>query len=201
MTDTLASDQISAIKQIVTRALHQDHSAVQELSALFKSHGIALDDALIYALQHAAALKAQFTITPPLPDPIATAPQAQITNAPSGLPRFLVKGRALHAYAADDTAGQLFTFSTALDEQSLAIIADHLKDAVVAAILSKTTLKLKLLDTKDTQGMVLSCEISAEFARPDIKPISIFKGSKGEAGVNINILRKVLTYAAPSVMA
>ena len=194
-----------SIKQIVARALHQDHSAVQELAAIFKAHGTALDDALIYALKNIDDIKAQFAPSAPAPTspslPLSETLPPQSDKSKSGLPHFTVKERMLYAYAPDDIEGQAFSFSTLLDDAILIEIAERLKDAVVAAILSKTTFKLKLVDTKDTMGAVLSSEIRAEFMRPEIKPITIFQGNKGEAGVNINILRKALSYAIPSLLA
>lgn len=81
------------------------------------------------------------------------------------------------------------------------IIADHLKDTVVAAILNKSRFKLKLLDIKNGRGEVVETALQAEYEHPDMVPVRIWVNSRGEAGALATVLRKAVAKSLPEMAA
>lgn len=214
-------------RQLVTAMMAHDHDAMNELINAFESEGVRFEEALMYAYNHIDAIKPptvsekpaaekkaqpQDTVpaaaskfgAPKSTTPLSVSPETTSVAGASGLPEFYAdadKPGILHVHARGDATGQLFIVSQTIDAEHTVEIATMMKDAVVAAIISKTTMKLKLADNKDSAGNILSRRIQAEFGRDSIKPMEIWSGNAGEAGVIIAILRKALSYAAPDVIA
>ena len=81
-------------------------------------------------------------------------------------------------------------------------IVHSFKDAIVAAILNKCGLKIKLFDAKDDNGAIVETVLRAEYNRDDMVPINIWSNpSKGEAGSLATVLRQIITAETPDLAA
>lgn len=216
-------------KRLSQAMMAQDNDAFEKIVDAFESQGVHFEDALYFAYTSIDILKrpAQVTQAPapqaaastipatgavssrfgagaaaPAADDGASVP-AEATMGGGGLPDFHSTPDTpgvMTAHARGDVRGQTFMLSQTIDVPSCEEISHTLKDAVVAAIISKTTLKLKLVDIKDSAGNVTSCQIQAVYARDNIAPVTVWESSKGEAGIVIAVLRRALSYASPDVV-
>lgn len=79
-------------------------------------------------------------------------------------------------------------------------IAEHIRDAFVAAVLNKTTFKIKLNDIKDNHGEIIETIVQAEYARDNMTPVKIWTGDRGAAGTLASAIRQGLKQAMPDML-
>ncbi len=89
----------------------------------------------------------------------------------------------------------------ALAAQHAGLIADSLTDAIVAAIINKSRMKLKLVDNRNSKGEVIETVLRAEYERDGMMPVQIWTNARGEVAALAAVLRKGLGSAAPDLMA
>ena len=83
---------------------------------------------------------------------------------------------------------------------SAGILAESLKDAVVAAEINRCRMKLKLYDIKNTRGEVVETQVRAEYARTGMVPLIIWTAvNRGDAAALTAVLRPALTMALPQL--
>ncbi len=80
-------------------------------------------------------------------------------------------------------------------------IAVAMKDAVVAAIINKAHIKIKLFDVKNDEGKVVETILRTEYDREGMQPIDLWHGTKGDAGIVASVLRTFVKEAVPELVA
>lgn len=81
-----------------------------------------------------------------------------------------------------------------------AVIAECLKDALVAAVINKSCFRLKLADTKNNRGEIVETALQAVYERADMTPVRIWvNGNRGDVGALAAALRKALAERVPEL--
>lgn len=81
------------------------------------------------------------------------------------------------------------------------MIAENLKDAMVAAVINRSKMKLKLLDVKNGKGEIVETALQAEYDREGMMPIRVWVNVRGEVASLAAVLRKAIANAAPELVA
>lgn len=175
------------------------------LQGLLKSEGIDFSRAMAAMLAHAPAAKA---VAQPAPlEPIAAAPQAVATTPPPSVPAAAAGGLPQCSAAGSDitlatpAGGREVIALPAEAAAYAAMIAESLTDAIVAAVINKSRLKLKLVDNKNSKGEVVETTLRAEYDREGMMPVQVWVNARGEVAALAAVLRKGLANAMPEIMA
>ncbi len=81
------------------------------------------------------------------------------------------------------------------------MIAESLTDAIVAAVINKSRMKLKLVDNKNSKGEIIETILRAEYDRDGMMPVQVWVNARGEVAALAVVLRKGLANAMPEIMA
>ena len=192
-------------KYLKLLASENDADAVMSLRGaqnLFKSEGTSLENALLYAANHIGQLqKVSAKTVDHQPAETVKAASAPATVNTSGVPEFRVPhAGALEIVPAGQDHGQIYPLTGAAAKQA-EVIAAHLKDAIVVAVISKSRFKLKLIDIKNSGGEVIETVLQAEYDRPGTMPIQIWSHGRGEIGSLAAVLRKAIATSLPDLAA
>ena len=125
---------------------------------------------------------------------------AAAVPAMAGLPQCRAGGGLIEILAAGQAQGEKVQLPAAAAEQSHAI-AESLKDAIVAAVINKSRMKLKLVDVKNNRGEVTETILQAEYDRDGMTPVRVWVNARGEVAALAAVLRRALANAVPEVMA
>lgn len=163
------------------------------------SEGFTLGKALFYAFSHIEQLKSapEKTIDQ---QPAAAAQGSAVANI-TGMPECRVpRAGVLEVVPAGQTSGDIYVLPGESAKHA-DIIAAHLKDAIVAAVINKSRFKLKLNDIKNNKGEVVETALQAEYERAGMVPIRIWVNNKGEVGALATVLRKMVANSIPELAA
>lgn len=175
------------------------------LQGLLRAEGVDFAQAMTAMVGHAAAMKAApSSITAP------PAPAVSTTVAPAAPPS--VPAAAAGGLPQCSAAGSDITLATpagareviALPAEAAAhapTIAESLTDAIVAAVINKSRMKLKLVDNKNSKGEVVETILRAEYDRDGMMPVQVWVNARGEVAALAAVLRKGLANAMPEIMA
>lgn len=168
------------------------------LQGLLKSEGIDFAQAMASMLAQAPAAKAA---------PVPAAPQALAPTAPPSVPAASAGGLPQCSAAGSDItlatpAGAREVISLPAEAAAYApMIAESLTDAIVAAVINKSRMKLKLVDSKNSKGEVVETTLRAEYDREGMMPVQVWVNARGEVAALAAVLRKGLANAMPEIMA
>lgn len=174
------------------------------LQGLLRAEGVDFAQAMAAMVGHAAAIKAAPSS---IPAPQAAAVSTTVTpTAPPSVPA------AAGGLPQCSAAGSDITLATpagareviALPAEAAAhapTIAESLTDAIVAAVINKSRMKLKLVDNKNSKGEVVETILRAEYDRDGMMPVQVWVNARGEVAALAAVLRKGLANAMPEIMA
>lgn len=200
-------DAATLQKLLVMLASDNDTDAIMGLRGLqghFREEGVDFSAALSMTIGNIDALKKapkDFTATVVEPKPsdkaaaAATAPVAL-----SGMPQCRARGNQIEIIVPGKSTGDLVALPGAAAAEA-APIAEALKDALVAAAINKSRMKLKLLDVKGPAGEVVETILQAEYEREGMTPIQVWVNVRGEVASLAAVLRKAIAHAVPELVA
>jgi hypothetical protein len=166
---------------------------------MFKESGASLESALRYAADHLGQLGAADKTISSQPAQKSASPAAPSAVNVSGVPECrMPQMGVIEIVLAGKTQGDAYQLPGAAAQQSEAI-ALGLKDALIAAVVNKSRLKLKLLDIKSGGGDIVETILQAEFERPGMTPIRIWANGRGEVGALAAVLRKAIATTLPEL--
>lgn len=192
--------ELPHIKQLVNKILTHEGAVVQdavnELKYEFGREGMSLEAAIAFALSRITEWHQPTAAATPAPAP------AREAKSGGGLPECVSltsKGQqSIHVFAKGDKTGEVFAL-TGVAAGSCDAIADHLKDAMIAAILNASPVKMKLVDVKDSRNEVVETILRAEYDKPGTAPIKIWSGARGDVAMLASIMRKAAAYGLPDL--
>ena len=132
---------------------------------------------------------------------VVAAPAAASAATPvaAGMPQCRFEGGVLVIVHANGNTEKMALPAGAVPQAQ--VIAENFKDALVAAVINKSRLKLKLQDIKDGKGEVVETILQAEYERAGMTPIRVWSNSKGEVAALAAVLRKGLANTFPEMVA
>lgn len=174
--------------------------ALHALIGYLKKEGIDLQKAFGLIHQHLDQLKRESVTFDAVVESVAT-PAARPPLSVSGVPQCHVpKQGCIELVVPGSTQGELVMLPGASAENA-DMIADAIKDALLAAVLNKSRFKLKLLDIKDSRGQVVETALQAEYDRAGMTPIRIWSHARGEVASLAAVLRKAVANSFPDLVA
>ena len=136
----------------------------------------------------------------PAAQTIAAAPTPAAPPAPAGaLPQCSATGNDI-TLATPAGGREVITLPSEAAAHA-PMIAESLTDAIVAAVINKSRLKLKLVDNKNSKGEVVETILRAEYDRAGMMPVQVWVNARGEVAALAAVLRKGLANAMPEIMA
>lgn len=190
---------------IAMMASENDTDAVmglRGLQGLLRADGVDFAHAMTTMVAHVAAAKGRA-----VPAPVSAAPAAVAPAAPPSVPAVSANGMPQCSVAGCDItlatpAGVQEVISLpALAAEHAGTIAESLTDAIVAAVINKSRMKLKLVDNKNSKGEVIETILRAEYDRDGMMPVQVWVNARGEVAALAAVLRKGLANAMPEIMA
>ncbi|MDI1226131.1 MAG: hypothetical protein PSY14_00400 [bacterium] len=163
----------------------------------FRAEGVTLGEAVLFAFENLAILKkhkAAVTIeqkpaAPAAPKPVST----------TGMPNCrMSKPGHIELIAPGATSGAVVALPPSATEET-ALIADHLKDALVASVINKSRFKLKVFDVKNNRGEILETCLQAEYDREGMAVVKIWTNVRGEVANLATLLRKAVAQVYPDL--
>lgn len=165
---------------------------------LCRSEKVTLEDALQYAFDHVGQWKKQHSSADHKPVAETAAPPA--VNM-SGVPECrLSRPGILEIVPVGNAVGDMYQLPGE-SAQHAEVIALHLKDAIVAAVVNKSRFKIKLSDVKNQNSEVTETVLRAEYDRAGMTPVMIWANNRGEVGALATVLRKIMSHSLPELMA
>lgn len=199
---------------IAMMASENDTDAVmglRGLQGLLRADGIDFKQAMTAMLAHAATMtkqapapvvEANATPSGPATAPAqvpATTPPPSVPAAGNGMPQCSASGNDIMLATP---AGQREVIALpSMAAEHATTIAACLTNAMVAAVINKSRMKLKLVDTKNNKGEVVETILRAEYDRDGMMPVQIWINARGEVAALAAVLRKGLANAVPDLMA
>lgn len=186
---------LALLNKLADRMLSQNEgealSGLRAVSGMFTEKGVNLKDAVLFAASHMDMWAIKKT-TPDLEKKMAVV-------ADPGIPDCRVEGaHSIRVIRPGHKESEVFTIGGDAAVQ-IADICQHLKDALVVALLHKSAFKLKLVDVKDGKGQVVETILQAEYQKAGSAPVKIWAGNRGEAGILATTLRKAAAWALPDL--
>lgn len=172
------------------------------LQGLLRTEGVDFAKLIAQAVAQAGTMKAAAPApSAPVIEQTAVAPKAPPSTpvVAGGLPQCVANGSDLTL--ATPAGTQEVINLPALAAQSAGMIAESLTDAIVAAVINKSRMKLKLVDVKDPKGLVVETMLRAEYDREGMMPVQVWVNARGEVAALAAVLRKGLANAMPDIMA
>lgn len=163
----------------------------------FRAEGITLSEAVLFAFDNIAIIKKhkpavtieQAPAAPAAPKPVSTTGMPNCRMSKPGHIELIAPGAA---------SGTVVPLPASAVEET-ALIADHLKDALVASVINKSRFKLKLFDVKNPRGEILETCLQAEYDREGMAVIKIWTNVRGECANLATLLRKVVAQVYPDL--
>lgn len=193
------SELFTMLKQLGSDNDSDAVMALRGVQALFEEAGTSLANAVTYAADHL--------------DEIAKTGAAEAGAAPggeteermpvsvSGMPQCISPGPGnVELIAPGETKGNIVALPGAAADDADSI-ATGLKDALVAAAINKSRLKLKLMDVKNNRGEIVETILQAEYDRDDMAAVRVWANIKGEAASLATVLRKAVAANFPDLVA
>jgi hypothetical protein len=197
-------DQLETMLRMLASPNESDAAmALRGIRAAFEAQGVSLEKALLYAAGNISALKEaqKETINQAAASVPAVKPAGgPVTNA-SGMPECRVpKPGHIEIVLAGKSSGEVIALQGAASGDA-AVIAAGFKDALAAAVINKSRMKLKLLDIKDKRGEIIETVLQAEYERQGMIPVRIWGNIRGESAALAAVLRKALSTYMPELAA
>lgn len=172
------------------------------LQGLLRAEGIDLARAIMHIVDNKSLIQekapaAGGTVNVPAPAAAAKPMALQISGSPqchapqAGMIEIVPPGKS---------GGEVVALPGAAAAEC-ELIALHLKDALVAAAINKSTMKLKLFDVKNAKGEVIETTLQAEYEREGMVPIPIWSNVRGEVAALATVLRRAVSASVPELMA
>lgn len=172
------------------------------LQGLLRADGVDFVQVMRTMVAHAATMKG------PAAPALASAPVASASPVASpSVPAATANGMPQCSAAGSDItlatpAGvQEVIALPALAAAHADMIAESLTDAIVAAVINKSRMKLKLVDNKNSKGEIIETILRAEYDREGMMPVQVWVNARGEVAALAAVLRKGLANAMPEIMA
>lgn len=189
--------------QVLLKSLESDIDAdammaLKSLKSVLAEQGVTLSALLAFAFSGLDEIKAK-NVTLSAAAPEQTMDVRQVVQ-PQGLPECRVQGKGRLFISGDGSLKGETVVLTGGASDSADDIALGMKDAFAAAILNKTRFKIKLHDVKNARGEVTETILRAEYEQPNMAPVNIWSGLRGEAAVLANVLRTALKNQTPQLI-
>ncbi|MDD9900809.1 MAG: hypothetical protein OXT65_07510 [Alphaproteobacteria bacterium] len=175
--------------------------ALKAVEGLLAEEGITVAAAVQYAIDHADDVRKTCM---PRAVSVAAAPDATPEKdvvSVSGMPECRVAAPGcIEIVVSGEGAGtqiELTGESAAAAQE----VADHLKDAMVAAVINKSRFKLKLVDIKNGRGEVEETILQAEYDRDGMTPVKVWSNVRGEVAGLATVLRRAVKDTVPDLVA
>lgn len=169
--------------------------ALRALQSYVREHGVDFRQAMSFWVTHLPQMKGA-AAAPALPEAASTMP-TPVVNA--GLPQCRTDAGSIEILPAGASSGEKVLLPAAAAAEA-GMIAENLKDAIVAAVINKSRMKLKLLDNRNARGEVVETTLQAEYERDGMMPVQIWINARGEVAALAAVLRRALANAVPDVM-
>lgn len=166
--------------------------ALRALQAYVREHGVDFRQAMSFWVTHLPHMESKAEAPAP-PVPVNT-------EAAAGLPQCRIESGSIEILPAGAASGEKVLLPAMAAGEAQAI-ADNLKDAIVAAVINKSRMKLKLLDIRNNRGEIVETALQAEYDRDGMMPVQIWLNARGEVAALAAVLRRALANAMPDVMA
>lgn len=172
--------------------------ALRSLQGLLKSEGVDMGRIFDLALANLDTLKKQsLTIESALTP-------AKKANAPveiSGMPQCRSpQPGSIELIAPGHSKGEIVHLAGEAAAHA-DMIAEGLKDALLAAVINKSRFKLKLFDVKNVKGETVETALQAEYEREGMAPIRVWANVRGEVATVAAVLRKAVANTFPELAA
>ncbi|HYD16921.1 MAG TPA: hypothetical protein VEF76_00415 [Patescibacteria group bacterium] len=164
----------------------------------FRAEGVTLTEAVLFAFENLAVMKQRrpaITIEQAAPPPPAAAKPVTTTGMPNCR---MPKPGCIELIAPGAASGTVIPLPPSAAEEA-AHIADHLKDALVAAVINKSRFKLKVFDVKNNRGEVVETALQAEYDRDGMAVVRVWTNVKGEVANLAALLRKSVAQVYPDL--
>lgn len=192
---------------IAMMASENDTDAVMGLrgfQGLLRADGIDFNQAMAALVAHVSTMKgaaapAPQAVTQSSVPAAQTPPPSVPATAGNGMPQCSVAGGDITL--ATPAGAQEVISLPALAAEHAGTIAESLTDAIVAAVINKSRMKLKLVDNKNSKGEVIETVLRAEYERDGMMPVQVWVNARGEVAALAAVLRKGLANAMPEIMA
>lgn len=191
---------------IAMMASENDTDAVMGLrgfQGLLRAEGIDFNQAMAALVAHVSTMKGTAAPAPQAAAPSVPAAQTTPPSVPAsagnGMPQCSVAGSDITL--ATPAGTQEVISLPALAAEHAGMIAESLTDAIVAAVINKSRMKLKLVDNKNSKGEVIETILRAEYDRDGMMPVQVWVNARGEVAALAAVLRKGLANAMPEIMA
>lgn len=165
----------------------------------FRAEGLTLTEAVLFAFDNLATIKKHKPAVTIDQKPAASAAPKPMST--TGMPNCkMAKPGHIELIAPGATTGTVIALPPSAAEEA-ALIADHLKDALVASVINKSRFKLKLFDVKNARGEILETCLQAEYDRDGMVVVKIWTNVRGECANLATLLRKVVAQVYPDLYA
>lgn len=164
--------------------------------SFLKEFDLNIEQVLMYVADHYQNIK---TVEQPAVEEKAASPEDNVI-ASGEIPEFKSNaGGIIRVVFSNGAANNCILPACAANDAEHIALA--MKDAVVAAIINKTHIKIKLFDAKGDDGKVVETILRTEYDREDMQPVNLWSGTKGEAGTVASVLRPFIKEALPELVA
>ncbi|MDE1152293.1 MAG: hypothetical protein PW788_07135 [Micavibrio sp.] len=169
------------------------------LQGLFRHDGVDFGQGIAFLLQNMDRLK---PASPTIDQAAATPAAAQKSPvAISGMPQcHAPRSGCIELIAAGATEGLVVPLPGASADDA-EMIANNMKDALVAASINKSRFKLKVVDVKNGRGEIIETSLQAEYERDGMAAVRVWVNVRGEVAALANVLRKAVANALPEYVA
>ncbi len=165
----------------------------------FRAEGVTLADAVLFAFDNIGVMKSRKPAVTIEQKPAAPAAPTPVTT--TGMPNCrMPKPGHIELIAPGAASGTVIALPPSAIEEA-ALVADHLKDALVAAVINKSRFKLKVFDVKNARGEILETCLQAEYDRDGMAVVKIWSNVRGEVANLATLLRKAVATAFPDLYA
>jgi hypothetical protein len=169
------------------------------LQSLFVSAGTSMESALRYAADHLDQYAQKTVASTDRQAAVASSAPAGVNM--SGVPECRIsRPGTIEIVLSGKTSGDVYSLQGEAAKQA-EVVAAHLKDAIVVAVVNKSRFKLKLVDIKNSNSEGIETVLQAEYERPGMTPVRIWVNSRGEVGALAALLRKAMSSSLPDLVA
>lgn len=198
--DTATRDNL--VKMMMSENDSDAIMGLRGLQGLLRVEGIDMARAIMYIVDNKSLIRDQTPAAGGAVNiaPAAEAPKRQAIQV-SGSPQCHAPQKGmLEIVPPGKSAGEAIALPGAAAAEC-ELIALHLKDALVAAAINKSTMKLKLVDVKNAKGEIIETTLRAEYERDGMVPIPIWTNVRGEVAALATVLRRAVAGSVPELIA
>lgn len=181
-----------------------DSDAVMGLRALqgaFVKEGVDVALAMDFVFENLDKLKRDSVSFDQATTMPAAAPKKDVAITVSGMPQcWSPQAGSIEIIPSGEDHGEIVPLpgTSANDSE---VIAMNLKDALVAAAINKSKMKLKMKDVKNNKGEIIETILQAEYDRDGMTPIQVWVNVRGEVASLAAVLRKAVSNSWPDLVA